>query len=202
VKKLREAAEDLRSYERSAVPEGWSCHWDRYCIRLNTTSMSRTTFLPCEIFQVKEKPSFWISKKLTCLRNLEIFHSLTFQAFVNRTASFYPLLYKEIKRVYDKTSRTKGIIFYIVHLAACVASTPVVVFTKWKAVDIYGSVPLYEVGLDKDKLSIQSTKNRKSFMTFLCSLVYTCTILHVISQCKFLRHFFQFPNLCILLIMI
>lgn len=34
VLKLCEADTQLKQYEESAAPPGWSCHWDRYCISL------------------------------------------------------------------------------------------------------------------------------------------------------------------------
>lgn len=34
VHKLCEADTQLKQYEESAAPPGWSCHWDRYCISL------------------------------------------------------------------------------------------------------------------------------------------------------------------------
>ena len=194
VKKLREAAQELEKYERSAVPKGWSCHWDRYCISLNTTSMSRTTFLPCEIFQVKEKPPFWIAGKLSSDRNLEDFYFLTFQLFVNFVLcfkllceefwkEFSPLSCQEIARFYDSTCKTKRKIFYIRHsLITCVANIPVVTFMKQKTVDVYSSVSLYRLGKEIYIL-ILSTSNRKVFKSFIYSSVYApeivfCFLMH------------------------
>ena len=194
VKKLREAAQELEKYEQSAVPKGWSCHWDRYCISLNTTSMSRTTFLPCEIFQVKEKPPFWIAEKLSCDRNLEDFYFLTFQLFVNFVLrfkllceeflkEFSPLSCQEIARFYDSTRKTKRMIFYIRHsLTTCVANIPVVTFMKQKTVDVYSSVSLYRLGKEIYIL-ILSTSNRKVFKSFIYSPVYApeivfCFLMH------------------------
>lgn len=34
IDKLGEADKQLKQYEESAAPPGWSCHWDRYCISL------------------------------------------------------------------------------------------------------------------------------------------------------------------------
>lgn len=83
VRKLREAAQELRSYEQSAVPKGWGCHWDRYCIPLSTTSLNCTTLLPCEIFQIDENSAFWISVKYAVLgRNWKEDFSLTFRDLV------------------------------------------------------------------------------------------------------------------------
>ena len=53
MKKLREAAQELTSYEFSAVPEGWTCHWERYCIKLNKTCISCKTFYSQDFFTFK-----------------------------------------------------------------------------------------------------------------------------------------------------
>ena len=34
VDKLFDADKQLKEYEESAAPPGWTCHWDRYCISL------------------------------------------------------------------------------------------------------------------------------------------------------------------------
>lgn len=34
INKLCEADAQLKQYEESAAPPGWTCHWDRYCISL------------------------------------------------------------------------------------------------------------------------------------------------------------------------
>lgn len=34
IHKLCEADKQLKQYEESAAPPGWTCHWDRYCISL------------------------------------------------------------------------------------------------------------------------------------------------------------------------
>ncbi|XP_046861631.1 formin-binding protein 4-like [Xenia sp. Carnegie-2017] len=48
VKKLREAAQELTSYELSAVPEGWTCHWEstykRYFYTNSKTGESQWEF--------------------------------------------------------------------------------------------------------------------------------------------------------------
>lgn len=171
VKKLREAAQELEKYEQSAVPKGWSCHWDRYCISLNTTSMSRTTSLPYEIFQVKEKLPFWIADP----RYWEVFQFLTFQLFVNFVFKLVyevffnelcPRSCEEIEIFCDKT--IKGIIFHIRHVVPCVANNPVVAFAEQKTLDVCSSMALYGLGVEKYIL-IKSTRSRKVLRSFMYS---------------------------------
>ena len=176
VKKLREAAQELRSYEQSAVPEGWSCHWDRYCIQQTTSSMSRTNFLPCEIFQVKEKQSFWIIRNLTYGRRWKIFHSLTFQAFAKYMVSFI-LVYKvlavefcsllvednERRASIEQVKRNKK--SFSCQVSEFLANSQVVVFTRQKAVNLCIFALLCAFGLERRKILKQLAKTHSIIMS-------------------------------------
>ena len=130
--------------------------------------MSRTNFLPCEIFQVKEKQSFWMIRKLTDGRRLEIFHFLAFQAFVKYMVSFillykvlaaeFCLLVEDVRRVStEQVKRNKKL--FGCQVCEVVANTQVVVFTRHKAVDLCISALLYAFSLEKRKILKQLAEN-------------------------------------------
>ncbi|XP_028416445.1 formin-binding protein 4-like [Dendronephthya gigantea] len=61
VKKLRDAAEELKSYEQSAIPQGWSCNWDstykRYFYTNDKTGESQWDYpqTPSETFPIEKQ---------------------------------------------------------------------------------------------------------------------------------------------------
>jgi hypothetical protein len=132
--------------------------------------MSPTNFLPSKIFQVKEKPSFWIIKRVTCDQRWNVFHTLTSQAFSKCMVSLilvyivfqteYCLLrFEDVCRFPIERVKRNEILFGCL-ASAFLASIQLPHFTKANADHLYISLSalLCALRFAKDRASIQNHK--------------------------------------------